>query len=69
MLDWDLGLPGSSLTRGTALCPGARHFILCLVQVQPRKAGLDITEKMFDWDVKIQINQIIAYQFIQHVNG
>ena len=28
----------SSLTGGTALCPGARHFILCLVLLQLRKA-------------------------------
>ena len=27
------------LTRGNALCPCARHFILCLVLVQPRKTG------------------------------
>ena len=36
-LTWDPGIAGSSLTGGTALCPYAKHFILCLVQVQPRK--------------------------------
>ena len=29
----------------TALCPRARHFIICLVLVHPRK-HLDMTEKM-----------------------
>ena len=27
----------SGLTRGTVFCPCARHFILCLVLVQPKK--------------------------------
>ena len=32
---------------GTVLCPGARHFILCLVLVQPKNTGnhSDMTEK------------------------
>ena len=36
------------------LCPGATHFILCLVLVQLRKAGKrpDLSEKGIDWDVK-----------------
>ena len=37
---------GSSLTGGTALCPWERHFILCLVLVQPRKTRPDITERL-----------------------
>ena len=37
---------GSSLTRGTALCPRARHFILCFVLVQSKKTLLDMTENM-----------------------
>ena len=34
---------------GTVLCPLARHFILCLVLVQPRKTGKhpDMAEKLF----------------------
>ena len=37
---------GLRLTRGTALCPCAKHFILCLVLVQHRKTGYhpDMTE-------------------------
>ena len=35
-----------SLTFGNVFCPLARHFILCLVLVQPRKTLYDMTEKM-----------------------
>ena len=42
----DGGVAGSSLTRGALSCPWARHFILCLVLVQPRKTCPDMTEKM-----------------------
>ena len=42
----DQGVAGSSLTGGTALCPLASHFILCLVLVQPRKTHLNMTEIM-----------------------
>ena len=37
-----------SLTKGTALCPRARHFIPCLVPEQPRKTGKrpEMTEKL-----------------------
>ena len=41
----DQGVAGSRLTRGIALCPWARHFIICLVLGQPRKTCPDITEK------------------------
>ena len=41
------GVVGSSITGGTVLCPGARHFNACLVLVKPRKTCLDITEKLF----------------------
>ena len=41
----------SSLTWDTALCPWGRHFILCLVQVQPRKTCPNIIEKNVDLDV------------------
>ena len=41
-----LGAVGSSLTTGTVLCPLARHFILCLFLVQPRKTCPDMTEKL-----------------------
>ena len=37
---------GSSLTGSAAMCPLARHAILCLVLAQPRKARPDMTEKM-----------------------
>ena len=33
----DRGVAALCLTGGTALCPWARHHILCLVLVQPRK--------------------------------
>ena len=33
----DLRVSGLRLGRGTALCPQARHFILSLVLVQPKK--------------------------------
>ena len=36
----DGGVVGSSLTGGNVLCPWARHFILCLVLVQPRNICL-----------------------------
>ena len=42
----DQGVVGLSLTGGTVLCPWARHFILCLVLVQPRKTFPDITETL-----------------------
>ena len=42
----DRGVVGSSLTRGTALCASERHFILCVVKVEPRKTNHDMTEKM-----------------------
>ena len=40
----DRGVAGLSLTRGTVLYPCARHFILCVVLVQPRKTCPDIAE-------------------------
>ena len=40
-----------------ALYPKARHFILCLVLVQPRESSPDMTEKNVDWDVKNRIKQ------------
>ena len=42
----DRGVVGSSLTGGTVLRPRARHFILCLVQFQPRKTCPDMTEEL-----------------------
>ena len=53
----DQGVAGSSYTEGTALCPRARHFILCLVLVQPRKTCPEMTDFFFDWDVKNQIKR------------
>ena len=46
VLDSRWRVAGLSLTGGTVLCPLARHYILCLVLVQPRKTRLDITEKL-----------------------
>ena len=45
-LTQDRGVAGSSLTVGTALCPLAIHFILCLVLFQTRKTLPDITETL-----------------------
>ena len=45
-LTGDRGLVGLSLTRSTALCSGARQFILCLVLVQTRKTHPNMTEKL-----------------------
>ena len=54
----DRGDAGSSFIEGTAFCPLARHFILCLVMVQPRKTHPDMSDsKNVDWDVKNQIQQ------------
>ena len=44
----DQGAAGLSLT-------GERHFILCLVLVQPRKTHPDIAKKSVDWDIKNQV--------------
>ena len=51
----DRGVACSSLTGGTALCLWARHFILCLVLVQPRKTLPDITD--FFWLGRKESNQ------------
>ena len=45
-LNPDRRFTSSSLTGGTALCHLARHLILCLVVVQPRKTCPDMTEKL-----------------------
>ena len=45
-LTWDRGVGGLSLNKGTVLGTWARHFILCLVLVQPRKTRPDMTEQM-----------------------
>ena len=44
-----LGVAGSSLMGGTALCPPARHINPCLILVQPGKTRLYITEKLLTW--------------------
>ena len=36
-LNWDRSAASSKLTGDTVLCPKARHIILCLVLVQPRR--------------------------------
>ena len=46
----DRVVAGSSLTGGTVLHVRARHFILCLLPVQPRKYN----HKIVDQDVKYQ---------------
>ena len=53
-LTWAWGVAGLSLIRGTALCPWARHFILCWVLVKPRKTRPPHDWKIVDWDVKNQ---------------
>ena len=47
-LTWDQTFDSSRLTAGgvTVLCPLARHFIHCLVLVQPRKTCPDMTKKL-----------------------
>ena len=35
-----------SLTGATALCPWARHFVLCLILFKPRKTSPDMTVKL-----------------------
>ena len=39
------------------MCPAAKHFILCLVLVKPRKTHPDMTEKSVDLGLKNQIKQ------------
>ena len=51
---------GSSLTGGTALCPWARDFVLCLILVQPRKTRPNITEKMLTGTYRINSNVPLA---------
>ena len=50
---------GLRLTACTKVCPLARHFILCLVLIQPRKTGNphEMTAEIVDWDVKHQHTQ------------
>ena len=48
-LTLDQEVVGLSLTGGTVSCPLARHFILCLVLVQPRNTHPHMTEKMLTW--------------------
>ena len=45
-LTQDQGVAGLSLTGGTASRPGARHIMLCLILVQPRRIYPDWTDKM-----------------------
>ena len=45
-LTQDQGVAGSSLTGSTVLCPCARHFITCLVLVQPKTIRPDMPEKL-----------------------
>ena len=56
-LTQDRGVAGSSLTGGTALCSRARHFIICLVLVQPRKTPSNITEKLLTGTYRIKSNK------------
>ena len=42
---WGRGVTGSRLTGDIVVCSWARHFILCLVLVQPRKCP-NMTEKL-----------------------
>ena len=56
----DLGSMGCLFqTWGIVLCPWARHFILCLVLVQPRKTRIAFRHdwKIVNWDVCINPNK------------
>ena len=54
----DRGVAGWRLTGGTVLCPWARHFILCLVLVNPGRQDLEQTWlKIVNWDISINTNK------------
>ena len=55
MLDWVLRVASLNLfgDRVTVLYPLVRHFICCLVLVQPKKTHPDMTE-IVDWDQRIK---------------
>ena len=55
-LDWDGNLADSSLSASgvAVLYPSARHFICCLVLVQPRKTLPDMTGNLLTWMQKIK---------------
>ena len=62
---WLSGRVLDSRPRGRGFQPHRRHCVVslsksiypCLVLVQPRKAGPNITENFVDWDVKYQNKQ------------
>ena len=47
-------------TEDTVLCPLARHYILCLVLVQPRKTANspNMTKKLFTYSSRINSDSI-----------
>ena len=57
-LAWDQGVAGLSLTRCTVLCPWARHFILYLELVQPKKTHSNRTIKIVDWEKELKRTNI-----------
>ena len=63
----DEGVAGSSLTNFTALHPWARHIILCLVLVQPKKTCPDIIERLLNGTLRIKINETNKTSISCHV--
>ena len=69
-----IGVGGSSLTRGTVLGPWARHFILCLVLVQLRKTcpvtwlkNLNILPELKGSNFCLPVITLVVKQFGQKV--
>ena len=58
-----------TLTGGSGLCPRARHFILCLILVKPRKAHPNMTEKIVDWKIKNQNKDYEHFLIYQNINS
>ena len=60
-MTWDQGNAGSRITGGTELCPWSRHFILCVVLIQPRKLP-DMTG-MYTVNSNNKTNQFLIMQY------
>ena len=56
--DWRVVSSRLTVCRVTVLCPWARHFICCLVLVQPRKIRLDMTEKLLPGTQRFKTNKL-----------
>ena len=66
VLDWGSRVASSRITAGsvTVLCPQARHFIHCLVLVQPRKTHPYMTENFVHWGLRIKTKLNIRLQLL-----